>query len=93
MTYADGTTLNTTTGFTTSGLLGSDTVTSATLATNATLSTSGNWNAGTWTITPSAAAARGSCNYSITYANASTGLTVAAKVALHHRPVGHQQGL
>ena len=39
MTYADGTTLNGTTGFTTSGLLGSDSVSSVTLGTNATTST------------------------------------------------------
>ena len=37
MTYADGTTLNGTTGFTVSGLQGSDSVTSATLSTSATL--------------------------------------------------------
>ncbi len=52
MTYADGTTLNTSSGFTTSGLLGSDSVSSVSLATNATTSTSSNWNAGKWTITP-----------------------------------------
>jgi hypothetical protein len=79
MTYADGTTLNGSTGFTTSGLLGGDTVTSATLATNATLSTSGNWNVGTWTIQPSAAQGTGLSNYTITYNYASTGLTVAQK--------------
>ena len=68
MTYADGTTLNGTTGFTTSGLLGSDSVSSVTLGTNATTSGSGNWNAGTWTITSSAALGSGLSNYSITYA-------------------------
>ncbi len=59
MTYADGTTLNGTTGFTVAGLLGSDSVSSVNLATNASLSTSGNWNAGTWTITPSTASGLG----------------------------------
>ena len=38
-----------------------------TLATNATISGSGNWNAGTWTITPSAACGSGLSNYTITY--------------------------
>ncbi len=79
MTYADGTTLNGTTGFTVAGLLGSDSVSSVTLATNATTSTSGNWNAGTWTITPSTAIGSGLGNYTITYDNASTGLTVAQR--------------
>ncbi len=68
-----------TTAFTTSGLLGGDSVTSATLSTNASTSTSGNYNAGTWTITPSAASGSGLSNYSITYDNASTGVTIAAK--------------
>ncbi len=68
-----------TTAFTTSGLLGSDSVTSATLSTNASTSTSGNYNAGTWTITLSAASGSGLSNYSITYDNASTGLTIAQK--------------
>jgi trimeric autotransporter adhesin len=77
MTYADGTTFNTSTGFTTSGLLGSDAVNSVSLATNATTSTSLNWNAGTWTITPSAASGTGLSNYTISYSNASTGLTVS----------------
>ena len=47
-----------------------------TLSTNATLSSSSHYNAGTWTITPSAAIGSGLSNYTITYANASTGLTV-----------------
>ena len=71
-----------TTAFTVSGLQGSDAIDTATLSTNATLSGSLNYNAGTWTLTPSAAhfsSGLGS-NYSITYDNASTGLTIAAKV-------------
>ena len=46
-----------TTAFTISSghLFGSDSVTAVTLSTNATLSTSSNYNAGTWTITPSGA--------------------------------------
>jgi filamentous hemagglutinin family protein len=71
--------LNGTSGFTTSGLLNSDAVSSVTLSTNASTSTSGNWNVGTWTITPSVALGSGLSNYSITYDNASTGLTVAQK--------------
>jgi len=42
-----------TSGFTTSGLQNGETVGSVTLSTNATLSTSGNYNAGSWNITPS----------------------------------------
>src|SRR5262249_49008151 len=55
MTYADGTTLNGSSGFTSTGLFGDDSISSVSLATNATLSGSGHWNAGTWTITPSSA--------------------------------------
>ena len=68
-----------TTAFTASGLFGSDSVTSVTLSTNATLSSSSNYNAGTWNITPSAAIGSGLSNYTITYDENSTGLTVAAK--------------
>ena len=67
MTYADGTTLNTTGGFTTSGLVNSDSVSSVSLATSASTSTSGNWNAGTWAITPGAAVGTGLGNYHIAY--------------------------
>ena len=42
-----------TSAFTVSGLQGSDAIDAATLATNATLSGSSNYNAGTWAITPS----------------------------------------
>ena len=68
-----------TTAFTASGLFGSDSVTSVTLSTNATLSSSSNYNAGTWNITPSTAIGSGLSNYTITYDENSTGLTVAAK--------------
>ena len=40
-------------------MYGSDSVTSVTLSTNASLSTSVNYNAGTWAITPSAPSAAG----------------------------------
>ena len=53
-----------------------DSVASVTLSTNDTLSSSHHYNAGTWTITPSAAIGSGLSNYAITYANAATGLTV-----------------
>src|SRR5207237_1293809 len=51
MIYADGTILNGVTGFTATGLAGGETVGSVTLATNAATSSSGNWNAGVWTLT------------------------------------------
>ena len=50
MTYGDGNNFN---GFTPSGLVNGETIGSVDLATNATLSGSGNWNAGNWTITAS----------------------------------------
>ena len=64
-----------------SGLQGSDAIDATTLSTNAMLSGSSNYNAGTWTLTPSAAqfSTGLSGNYSITYDNAATGLTVAQK--------------
>ena len=71
--------LNGTTGFTETGLVGSDSISSVTLSTNATTSTSGNYNVsgGTpWTITPCAASGSGLSNYTIAYDNAPTGLTV-----------------
>jgi len=70
MTYADGTQLDDVNGFTVSGLVGSDSVSSVTLTTNATINNSDNWDAGTWAITPSNAT--GSFNpsdYNITYIN------------------------
>lgn len=90
-TYGDGTTLNGTTGFTANGLVNGETIPSVTLTTNATLDTAGNWNAGTWTITPSAADPNGggsspgggsvfnTSNYSITYDTGT--LTVAPAAA------------
>ena len=70
-----------TTAFTVSGLQGSDAIDTATLATNASLSGSSNYNAGTWTLTPTAAhfSSGLSSNYSITYDNANVGLTIAQK--------------
>ena len=71
-----------TTGYSiTSGTLyGSDAISGVTLATNDSTSTSGNYKAtsSAATITPSAAvfSSGSSGNYSITYANAPTGLTV-----------------
>ena len=81
MNYADGTTLSDTSGFTAAGLLPIDSL-SVTLSTNATLSSTSNYNVGTWTITPSAAdfLTGSSSNYAITYANAATGLTVTPKL-------------
>jgi hypothetical protein len=74
-------TLNGSTGFTASGLLNGETVGSVTLSTNATTSTSGNDNAGTWTITPSAATGGtfNASNYSITY---DTGTQTISKATL-----------
>ena len=45
-----------------------DDVVTASLSTNATTSTSGNWNAGSWTITPSSAAGADVADYSVSYA-------------------------
>jgi len=69
-----------TSAFTDSGLLGSDSVSSVTLSTNATTSTSGNYNAGTWTITPSAVhfSTGSSGNYSISYVSGTLTVTPAA---------------
>ena len=74
-------TLNGTTGFSETGLLGGQAIGSVTLATNATTSTSGNDNAGSWTITPSSATGGtfNANNYSITY---DTGTQTIAKAAL-----------
>src|SRR5271166_3650997 len=69
MTYTDGTTLDVVNGFTPVGLQNGERVGSVTLATDATLSGSGNWNAGEWAITPSAATGGtfNPSNYTITY--------------------------
>ena len=79
-TYADGN--NLTQGFTSSGLQGTDAIDTVDLITNATLSTSGNWNAtnGTpWSITGSNAAGTSfrAGNYNITYVDG--GLTINKK--------------
>ena len=63
-------------------LFNGDLIQTVTLATNATLSSTSHYNAGTWTITPSAAIFLPglSSNYAITYTNAATGLTVVPQV-------------
>lgn len=68
-TYGDGNTF--TAGFSSSGLYGSETIGSVSFATNATSSTSGNWNFGSWSITPSAATGGtfNPSNYTISYIN------------------------
>ena len=79
-------TLNGTTGFSSSGLLGGQTIGSVTLGTNASSSTSGNYNANTggnpasWTITASAATGGtfNAGNYSITYDTGTQTITPAA---------------
>ncbi len=65
-------TLNGTTGFGSTGLKNGETIGSVTLGTNATTSTSGNYNAGTWTVTASAATGGtfNASNYTITYQTA-----------------------
>src|SRR5207245_8172808 len=59
-----------TSAFSSSGLQNSETIGSVTLTTNDTTSTSGNYKAGTFTITPSAATGGtfNPSNYTITYA-------------------------
>jgi hypothetical protein len=71
MTYGDGTTLNGSTGFSAVGFQNGDSIDSVTLSTNAPLSSSGNWTAGTWSITPSSATGSNfnPNNYTITYVN------------------------
>ena len=65
MIYADGTTLSGDSGYTVSDPVEGSL--SVTLSTNATFSSSHNYNAGTWNITPSAAIGSELSNYSITY--------------------------
>ncbi len=70
MTYGAGNTLATGlgVGYSESGLVNGDTIASVTLTTNATVSsTSGFWNAGNWTITPSNATGSVLSNYTVTY--------------------------
>jgi hypothetical protein len=68
--------------FTPTGLQNGETIGSVSYATNATTSTSGNQNAGSWTITPSAATGGtfSASNYSISYATGA--LTVNQKAAM-----------
>jgi filamentous hemagglutinin family protein len=76
--YTSGVAANASTGYTTSGLMNGDTISSVTLSSagaNATATVAG----GPYTITPSGLAGSTrvtSANYNITYTNASTGLTV-----------------
>ena len=63
----------------TSGIIYGSDITGVTLSTNATSSTSGNYNAGTWTLTPSAASGTGVTNYAITYTPNSGTLDIAQK--------------
>ena len=67
------------TGFNSSGTIYNSDITGVTLSTNATSSTSNNYNAGTWTITPSSASGSGVANYSITYTPNSGTLNIAQK--------------
>ena len=64
-----------------SGLKNSETIGSVTLSTNATLSSSGNYIVGNWTITPSNATGGTftASNYNITYTPVSGSLTINAK--------------
>ncbi|TAE84361.1 MAG: filamentous hemagglutinin N-terminal domain-containing protein, partial [Alphaproteobacteria bacterium] len=65
MVYGDGNSFN---GYSASGLESVDSISGVSFASNATLSTSGNWNQGSWNITPSAATGTGLGNYNISYA-------------------------
>ncbi|QWD40562.1 filamentous hemagglutinin N-terminal domain-containing protein [Polynucleobacter paneuropaeus] len=77
---AGGTAINSTVGYTTSGLVNGDTITAVTLtSTGGAVPT----NVGTYTITPSALVGGTNVtnsNYTISYINASTGLAVNPKV-------------
>ena len=66
-------------GFSHSGMIYGSDITGVTLSTNDTTSTSNNYNAGTWTITPSSASGSGVANYSITYTPNSGTLNIAQK--------------
>ena len=67
-----------TTNFSVTGgtLYGTDSVTGVTLSTNDTQSTSNNYKAGSYNLTPSTATGSGLSNYTITYATDTNGLTV-----------------
>ena len=77
MTYANGITLNGSSGFTNSSLAPGESISSVTLTTNATVSSSNNYNAGPWDIVASDPTGPGfdPANYAITYNDGT--LTVA----------------
>src|SRR5262249_18422391 len=67
-----------TSGFSVTGTVYTgDSITGVTLATNDTTSTSGNYKAGTYNLTPSSATGTGVSNYDITYVTDIGGLDVA----------------
>ncbi|MDX2074727.1 MAG: MBG domain-containing protein [Alphaproteobacteria bacterium] len=78
-TYGDGN--NLTNGYTAVGLVGGETIGSVDLATDATNSTSGNWNAGTWGIMASNPTNNGpfrTTNYTITFVDGALVVTPKA---------------
>src|SRR5271157_254812 len=79
MNYADGTTLDEVNGFTPVGLQNGETVGRVKLVTDATVSGSGNWNVGTWAITPSAATdgTFNPSNYDVSYVTGELTVTAA----------------
>ncbi len=90
-TYGAGNTF--TAGYKTSGLAAGNTIGSVNFATDATMSSSSNWNAGTWTITPSAGS--GSTfnpnNYNVSYASGTltvNQLALTASIAAGSTPYG-----
>jgi hypothetical protein len=66
MTYGDGNSFN---GYSSSGLVAGDAISAVDLATNASLSGAGQWNAGSWLISAANASGTGLGNYSIAYNN------------------------
>jgi hypothetical protein len=64
MTYGDGNSFN---GYSSSGLVAGDAISAVDLATNASLSGAGQWNAGSWLISAANATGTGLGNYSIAY--------------------------
>jgi hypothetical protein len=64
MTYGDGNNFN---GYSSSGLVAGDAISAVDLATNASLSGAGQWNAGSWLISAANASGSGLSNYSIAY--------------------------
>ncbi len=75
--YGGGNNFN---GYTVTGLVNQDAVSSVTLTTDAPSSTSGNWDAGTWTITPTNAQGTGLGNYDIAYDTGTLDITEATLV-------------